>query len=147
MDERPIRKERLRIRVDGASVATVSPGGTISAEGGEGGGGSESAATRTRQGAVGRFAKKYAWAARQNLRFMLPEGCYTVEVARTVAKSRTEFYFVQRCARHKNVRCQLLRYAVALQVEKIAPCNRAYCLRSTSHCFVEFHIETPTTIS
>ena len=78
------------------------------------------------------------------LRDKLLEGWYTVQwccqLLQSVAKSRAEFYFVQRFAQQKKLRdnpsytvqfsSNLSRNAIARQVaEKIAQCNRA--LRST----------------
>ena len=78
------------------------------------------------------------------LRDKLLEGWYTVQwccqLPQSVAKSRAEFYFVQRFAQQKKLRdnpsytvqfsSNLSRNAIARQVaEKIAQCNRA--LRST----------------
>ena len=61
------------------------------------------------------FTKKSTH-ARGKLRCKLLEGCFTVQrqmqVATIVAKSRTGFYFVQRCAQQKKMRCKLPRYPV-----------------------------------
>ena len=61
------------------------------------------------------FTKKSTH-ARGKLRCKLLEGCYTVQrqlqVATIVAKSRTGFYFVQRCVQQKKMRCKLPRYSV-----------------------------------
>ena len=88
--------------------------------------------------------------ARGKLRCKLLEGCYTVQrqlqVATIVAKSRTGFYFVQRCAQQKKMRCKLPRYPVTPRnssatcvAVKIAQCNRALknvqCARKYSHDF------------
>ena len=85
------------------------------------------------------FTKK-SMHAQGKLRCKLLEGCYTVQrqlqVATIVAKSRTRFYFVQRCAQQKKMRCKLLRYpsnssatcnGVAV---KIAQCNMAFSVTS-----------------
>ena len=95
--------------------------------------------TRRSRWSVG-FTKKSTH-ARGKLRCKLLEGCYTVQrqlqIATIVAKSRTVFYFVQRCAQQNKMRCKLSRYpvtprnlqrnTVALQVAvKIAQCNRAF---------------------
>ena len=64
--------------------------------------------------------------ARGKLRCKLLEGCYTVQrqlqVATIVAKSRTGFYFVQRCAQQKKMRCKLPRYPVTPR-NSSATCN------------------------
>ena len=80
--------------------------------------------TRRSRWSVG-FTKKSTH-ARGKLCCKLLEGCYTVQrqlqVATIVAKSRTGFYFVQRCAQQKKMRCKLPRYPVTPR-NSSATCN------------------------
>ena len=79
------------------------------------------------------FFTKKSTHAREKLRCKLLEGCYAVQqrlqVATIVAKSRTGFYFVQRCAQQEQMRRKLSRYPVTPR-NSSATCN-ATVLRRT----------------
>ena len=97
------------------------------------------------------FTKKSTH-ARGKLRCKLLEGCYTVQrqlqVATIVAKSRTGFYFVQRCAQQKKDTLQVAEVPVTLRnssatcnatVLKIAQWNRALTILWKSKSMTQKH--------